>query len=90
MTLQSFLAEQNITNFEALKLKCINIGVEWPSEDIFNKLKTPVVTNQNEGIVVIEPLIIVQESSGKERQEEDFLEEVLPKKQRKSKKIIEE
>jgi hypothetical protein len=89
MTLQKFLDEQNITCFESLRAKCINIGVEWPTEETFNKLKTPIVTNQNEGIIVIDPLIIVQESSGKEEQEET-IEEILPKKQRKSKKNVEE
>jgi hypothetical protein len=86
-TLRKFLDEQNITNFESLKRKCINIGVEWPDEETFNKTQPKIVTNQSEGIIVIESPVIVQESSGKEEQE---LIEEQPKKYRKSRKTLEE
>lgn len=56
MSLKQFILEQGITTYELLTNRCHTLGVLEPNKHEFDKIQPKVVTNQNEGIVVIEPL----------------------------------
>lgn len=66
MTLKGFLHEQGITTFEGLLVRCKRLGVISPSENDFALTQPEVVTNPTEGVVVVEPIPVINEKSGKE------------------------
>lgn len=63
MTLKKFLLEQGVSTYFELKNICFSFGVECPTEEQFNSATIQeIVTNQSEGVVVIEPLPIFNEN----------------------------
>lgn len=63
--LVKFMTEQGITTYDALVQKCNMIGVAEPTKDEFAKTNMPLVSNPEEGIIVIDPPILL-DASGKE------------------------
>ena len=57
MTLKQFMQEFVITTYEGLSIRCNRMGVSAPSEADFLSATAgeTVVTNQAEGVVVLEP-----------------------------------
>lgn len=66
MSLKQFLNERGISTYEALKITCQEIGVNAPSYNEFAKTDPLLVTNPGEGIIVIDPLPIINEQTGKD------------------------
>jgi len=73
MSLKQFLDEQAITTYEGLKNRCRNLGVVPPTESEYGHTSPSTVTNQAEGLIVLDPIPAKSEKSGKE------LEEVSPR-----------
>lgn len=63
--LAKFMTEQGITTYDALVQKCHVLGVAEPTKDEFAKTNMPLVSNPEEGIIVIDPPILL-DASGKE------------------------
>lgn len=65
ITMKFFLNELGITTYESLLNKCDRMGVMAPTyEEFIDATSGDVVSNPTEGVVVIEPLPIVKESTG--------------------------
>ena len=61
---KDWLQQQGITNYEALLRRCANVGcAPWTQEE-FLKFKLPVVNSPSDGIVVLEPPLVIDEKTG--------------------------
>jgi hypothetical protein len=66
MTLEQFVQESGIQAFNALVNRCEAIGVQPPTIEEYQRIIPTVVSCQQDGVVVIEPLPIISESTGLE------------------------
>lgn len=73
MSLTQFLQEQGITTYESLVARCKSLGVTPPTKGEYASTGPEVVSNPSEGVVVVEPIPVTGEKSGKE------LEEISPR-----------
>jgi hypothetical protein len=66
MTLMQFLSEFGITTYEGLAIRCDRMGVTPPSQQDFNAVIPPevYVNSPTEGVVVLEALPVIAESTG--------------------------
>ncbi len=67
-TLKQFIDEHGITTLGGLNEACHRLGVAGPTEDEFHAVvpRTPAVSNPQEGVVVVDPLPIVDEATGRQ------------------------
>lgn len=64
-TLKAVLIELGISTYEALCIRCDRIGVTPPSQEEFELVIPPVKVNSpQEGVIVLQPLRVVEELSG--------------------------
>lgn len=65
--LKRFLTESGITTYETLKVRCSSLGVLVPSQDEFKDAlgvtDVPNVSSPTEGVVVLNPTVVSDESS---------------------------
>lgn len=73
MSLKQFLQEQGITTYESLVERCRRLGVASPTESEYALTDPAIVTNPGEGVIVIDPIPITLEKTGKK------LEEIVPR-----------
>lgn len=66
MTLVHYLAEFGITTYEGLVSRCDRMGIAPPSEEDFKKVMKPLVNNPQEGVVVLDPMVVIDDLSGRE------------------------
>jgi hypothetical protein len=69
MSLATFLTEQGISTYESLRSRCATIGIVPPSEEEYLRVSGPIVSNPQEGVVILEPIPIINDSTGKETEE---------------------
>ena len=74
-SLKEFLSENGISTYDSLKERCARLGVHPPLQIEWEKSRGDFVTSPTEGIIVIDPLPVIKESSG---------EEILPEESKKS------
>lgn len=66
VTLSKFMSEQGISTYDALIRRCESIGVTPPSEQEYVAVDVQLVSNPQEGLVVLDPIPIVDETTGHE------------------------
>ncbi len=70
-TLKDFLLENGIVTYETLVSRCNSMGVLPPTEEKFNEMTGKkseaefIASSPTEGVVVLDPPVIVEESTGK-------------------------
>lgn len=66
-TLKQFIDEHGISTFDGLKITCQRMGVAPPQDDDFYAVvpRLPKVSSPQEGVVVVEPLPVIDETTGK-------------------------
>lgn len=70
-TLTKFLAESGIVTYELLVSRCDSMGLVPPDENVFfealgrKQTDAPVVSSPAEGVVVLDPPVLVSEKTGK-------------------------
>jgi hypothetical protein len=69
MSLATFLTEQGISTYESLRARCATIGIVPPSEEEFLQVSGPIVSNPQEGVVILEPIPIINDATGREAEE---------------------
>jgi hypothetical protein len=71
LTLKQMMAEHGITTYASLSIRCQRMGVTPPDENDFHALvgvptiAPPVVSNPQEGVVVLEPPPVISEQTGR-------------------------
>lgn len=65
MTLLQFIEENGIQTYGALVGRCNAIGVKPPSEEEYKNIAPAPLTSQQDGVIVIEPLPVIDEATGK-------------------------
>lgn len=80
--LEDFLNESGISTFESLKERCNRMGVHPPLQSEWDKIRGDFITSPTEGIVVIDPMPIIKESSGEEIYAEDLKKPIQTKKKK--------
>jgi len=60
--LKKFVNDLGISTYDALKENCTRIGVQPPLEDEWLKVRDDFVTSPTEGIVVIDPLPLQEDT----------------------------
>lgn len=65
-SLSRFMSEQGITTYEGLINRCNTMGVLPPTEEEYAKVKVPLVSNPQEGLVVLDPIPVLSEMTGRE------------------------
>jgi hypothetical protein len=90
MTLKKFLNEQGITTYISLVNRCNELGVLEPTNEEYNGVAGELVTSQCDGVIVLEPIPIINESTGKS--DNDVIEvsddELSLKKRKRKKNVI--
>jgi hypothetical protein len=76
-TLKKFLGERGITNYRMLEDTCSRLGVVTPSTEAFSACVPTYVTDPTAGVIVVDPLPVVSESTG-EREELGDVFSALP------------
>lgn len=77
-TLKQFLLDTGIVTYETLSTRCSSMGVLPPSEEEFNDAAGKssngefIASSPTEGVVVLEPPQLVEESTGKLHDVEDL------------------
>lgn len=64
LTLGQYVLEQGITTYDALVSQCQRLGVTEPTKQEFGKANLPLVSNPEEGVVVIDPVPLLSGESG--------------------------
>lgn len=66
-TLKQYIDEHGISTLESLRESCMRIGVAAPSEEEFHAImpKVASVSHPQEGVVVVDPLPIIDEMTGR-------------------------
>lgn len=82
--LEEFLTESGITTYESLKERCSRMGVQPPLQNEWEKIRGDFITSPTEGIIVLDPMPIIKESSGEEIHAEE-IKKVIQTKKKKSK-----
>jgi len=72
-TLKKFINETGITSYGKLQEKCQKLGVSAPTEDEFKAIIPEPVTQQQEGIVVLDPPLLIKEGTGQKIEIDAFL-----------------
>lgn len=72
-TLKKFINETGITSYGKLQEKCQKLGVSAPTEDEFKSIVPEPVTQQQEGIVVLDPPFLTKEGTGQKIEIDDFV-----------------
>lgn len=71
MTLRQFISDHGITTYEGLKIRCTQMGVAPPAEAEFLETGVSLVSNPSEGVIVVDPLPVVSESTGAKLEGDD-------------------
>jgi len=71
--LKKFINETGVTSYGKLLEKCQNLGVSAPSEDEFKAIVPEPVTQQQEGIVVLDPPSLIKEGTGQKIEIDNFV-----------------
>lgn len=66
MTLAQFVQESGIHAYGALTQRCDALGVQPPSEEEYTCVVPVKVSSQQDGVVVLEPIPVFDEITGKE------------------------
>ncbi len=66
-SLKQYITDHGISTFESLKESCNRLGVASPTEDEYLAImpKVAVASHPQEGVVVIDPLPIIDEMTGR-------------------------
>jgi len=80
--LEDFITESGITTYESLKERCSRMGVLPPAKEEWSAIRTDFVTSPTEGIIVLDPMPIIKESSGEEILKEELEKPTLHKKKK--------
>lgn len=72
-TLKKFITETGITSYGRLQEKCQKLGVSAPTEDEFKTIMPEHVTQQQEGIVVLDPPPLLKETTGQKIEIDNFV-----------------
>lgn len=64
-TLKAFVQELGLTTYGALKIWCDRMGIDAPSIDDFATAFPVRVNSPTEGVVVLEALPVIEESTGR-------------------------
>ena len=73
MTLKMMLDELGITTYPALCNQCSRMGIVAPDEAEFNRVQPARnVNDPDEGVIIVEPMRVVAESSGRYIPEEEL------------------
>lgn len=78
-TLARLLEEFGITTYEGLCVWCHRMGVLAPDEQTFTEAfpRSREVNNPQEGMVVLEPMPIIEENTGRVLSEDEIAEETM-------------
>jgi hypothetical protein len=77
-TLKKFLGDRGITNYRMLEDACSRLGVITPSAESFSSCIPSYVSDPAAGVVVIEPLSVVSESTGAREEMNDAFAALPP------------
>ena len=84
--LEEFLNESGITTYESLKERCSRMGVQAPHLSEWESIRVDFITSPTEGIIVLDPMPVIKESSGEEILVEELKRpEIVKKKKGKGK-----
>jgi len=72
-TLKKFINETGITSYGKLQEKCQKLGVSAPTEDEFKAIVPGPITQQQEGIVVLDPPLLTKEGTGQKIEIDNFM-----------------
>jgi hypothetical protein len=87
MSLEQFAKEFGITTYEMLCIRCERMGVSPPTNEVFKDVfGDAVVSSPTEGIVVLEPIPVVHESTGEVLEPDEIVIEQSPTKPKRRKK----
>lgn len=65
MTLDWFINESGVQTYEALCARCHRLGVQPPPESAWKELRPETVSSPSDGIVVLDPPEVTEESTGR-------------------------
>ena len=77
-TLSKFLQERGITTYQALESVCSRLGVVTPSLEAFNLCVPSYVSDPTDGVIVVPPLDVVNESTGEKEDVGDVFIAIAP------------
>ena len=65
VTLHTFVKETGITTYQKLQEKCAKLGVSSPPEDEFKVIFPEQVSSPQEGVVVLDPPVLIKDTGEK-------------------------
>lgn len=76
LTLNIFLKDTGIVTYQKLQEKCRSLGVSPPTEEDFKKVIGEPISSPQEGVVVLDPPILVKDDGQKVDVDEFFSKQV--------------
>jgi hypothetical protein len=64
-TLDAFITESGVQTYEALVIRCNRLGVAPPDRSAWDELRPDIVSSPSDGVVVLDPPDVVEESTGR-------------------------
>lgn len=66
MTLESFVKELGTQSYNALVARSDRLGVQPPTEKEYLKIFPNIVNSQQDGVIVLEPIVVIDDKTGRE------------------------